>query len=154
MSELGDPFAIHAFCSNGREEVRYYRVKDFTEPFAAGTRARLAGLRGMLSTRLGAALRQAGDEIGSQPTHRKLVLVITDGEPSDVDVADRKYLVEDARKAVHELSQKGLDVFCVGLDSGGDSYLPRIFGLRNYLTIKRVEALPEKLPLLYFRLTH
>jgi len=153
MSELGDPFAMHAFCSNGREEVRYYRVKDFNEPYSAVTRARLAGLRGMLSTRLGAALRQAGSEIQHQATHRKLVLIITDGEPSDVDVADKKYLVEDARKAVHELSHMGIDVFCVGLDSGGESYLPRIFGNRNYLMINRIEALPEKLPMLYFRLT-
>jgi len=153
MAELGDPFALHGFCSNGREEVRYYRVKDFTEPYTMATRARLAGLRGMLSTRLGAALRQAGHEIAGQPTHRKLVLVITDGEPADVDVADGRYLVEDARKAVHELSHQGINVFCVGLDGGGESYLPRIFGTRNSLMINRVEALPEKLPMLYFRLT-
>jgi nitric oxide reductase activation protein len=153
MNELGDPFAIHAFCSNGREEVRYYRVKDFAESNPTALKARLAGLRGMLSTRLGAALRLAGAEIERQVTHRKLVLVITDGEPADIDVADRKYLVEDARKAVHELAHKGIDVFCVGLDSGGESYLPRIFGLRNHLMINRIEALPEKLPMLYFRLT-
>ena len=39
------------------------------------------------------------------------------------------------------------------LDGGGENYLPRIFGPRNYLMINRVEALPEKLPMLYFRLT-
>jgi hypothetical protein len=153
MAELGDPFALHGFCSNGREEVRYYRVKDFAEPYTAVTRARLAGLRGMLSTRLGAALRQAGHEIAGQATHRKLVLVITDGEPADVDIADGRYLVEDARKAVHELSQQGINVFCVGLDGGGESYLPRIFGARSSLMINRIEALPEKLPMLYLRLT-
>jgi nitric oxide reductase activation protein len=153
LSELGDPFALHGFCSNGREEVRYYRVKNFGEPYTAVTRARLAGLRGALSTRLGAALRQAGQEIVKQPTHRKLVLVITDGEPADVDVVDAKYLVEDARQAVQELSHEGIDVFCVGLDSGGQNYLPRIFGLRNYTMIGRVESLPEKLPTLYLRLT-
>ena len=107
----------------------------------------------MLSTRLGAALRQAGEEIIGQATHRKLVLVITDGEPSDIDVADRKYLVEDARKAVHELAHMGIDVFCVGLDNGGESYLSRIFGVKNYLMMNRLEALPQKLPMLYFRLT-
>lgn len=153
MADLGDPFALHAFCSNGREEVRYYRVKDFAEDNLAVVKARLAGLRGMLSTRLGAALRQAGAEIATQATHRKLVLVITDGEPADIDVADKRYLVEDARKAVQELARQGVDVFCVGLDGGGENYLPRIFGPRNYLMINRVEALPEKLPMLYFRLT-
>ena len=68
MAGLGDPFAIHAFCSNSRDEVRYYRVKDFAEPYGAVTRARLAGLRGMLSTRLGAALRQAGVEVAEAAT--------------------------------------------------------------------------------------
>jgi len=153
MAGLGDPFAIHAFCSNSREEVRYYRVKDFAEPYGAVTRARLSGLRGMLSTRLGAALRQAGTEVSRQPTHRRLVLVVTDGEPSDIDVVDRHYLVEDCRKAVQQLSHLGVDVFCVGLDGGGENYLPRIFGRRNFLVINRLESLPEKLPMLYFRLT-
>jgi Mg-chelatase subunit ChlD len=153
MAGLGDPFAIHAFCSNSREEVRYYRVKEFGETYGEVTRARLSSLRGMLSTRLGAALRQAGREVSRQSTHRKLVLVVTDGEPSDIDVVDRGYLVEDSRKAVHELSHLGVDVFCVGLGNGGENYLPRIFGRRNFLVISRIESLPEKLPMLYFRLT-
>lgn len=153
MSDLGDPFAIHAFCSNGRSEVRYYRVKDFHEPYTALTRGTLAGLRGMMSTRLGAALRQAGDEILQHATHRKLVIVITDGEPSDIDVPDRNYLIEDARLAVQSLAHRGIDVFGVGLDSGAEWALPRIFGRRNFLKLARVEALPERLPALYLRLT-
>lgn len=153
MSELGDPFAIRAFCSNGRHEVRYYRIKDFAQPYGSGCVRRLAGLRPGYSTRMGAALRHAGAEIAGQPSHRRLILVITDGEPSDIDVEDRQYLVEDARKAVHELAHNGIDVFCVGLDSGGDSYLGRIFGQRSVILIDRVASLPEKLPMLYFRLT-
>ncbi|MBL8584721.1 MAG: VWA domain-containing protein [Rhizobiaceae bacterium] len=153
MDGLGDPFAVHAFCSDGREDVRLYRVKDFEQRYDDGAKARLAGLRGGLSTRLGAALRHAGAEIEERQTHRRLVLVITDGEPSDVDITDKRYLVEDARRAVHDLGHRGIDVFCVGLDSGGENYLPRIFGRRGYITIDRVEALPEKLPMLYFRMT-
>jgi nitric oxide reductase activation protein len=153
MEGLGDPFAIHAFCSNGRHEVRYFRVKDFDQPYDAYAAARLAGLRGGLSTRIGAALRHARTEIRGRQSHRKLVLVVTDGEPADIDVEDRKYLVEDARRAVQELGHEGIDVFCVGLDGGGDSYLTRIFGRRNAVQIDRIAALPEKLPALYFRLT-
>lgn len=153
MAGLGDPFAVHAFCSNGREEVRYLRVKDFLEPYDGSARARLAGLRGSLSTRIGAAIRHAGKMLERQMTHRRLLLIVTDGEPSDIDVSDRKYLVEDARKAVATLSHAGIDVFCVGLDAGGDSYLTQIFGRRNVVQIDRLERLPEKLPMLYFRLT-
>ena len=153
MSGLGDPFAIHAFCSNGREEVRYLRVKDFNEPYDTAAKSRLAGLKGSLSTRIGAALRHAGAELARQLTYRRLLLVVTDGEPSDIDIPDRRYLVEDARKAVANLAHAGIDVFCVGLDAGGDSYLSRIFGQRNFLVIDRLQRLPEKLPMLYFRLT-
>jgi hypothetical protein len=153
MAGLGDPFAIHAFCSNGREDVRYYRVKDFGERFDGLAMRRLAGLSGSLSTRIGAAVRHAGQELGQQLAHRRLLLIITDGEPWDIDVGDRRYLIEDARKAVMSLRHDGIDVFCVGLDSDGDNYLTRIFGGDNVLQIDRLERLPERLPMLYLRLT-
>ncbi|MGF1624466.1 MAG: nitric oxide reductase activation protein NorD [Alphaproteobacteria bacterium] len=153
MDGLGDPFAIAAFCSNRRDDVRYRRIKDFDAPYDALARAGLAGLESELSTRLGAAMRHAGVDLGRQLTHRRLLLVVTDGEPSDIDIEDRTYLVEDARRAVSGLAGQGIDTFCVGLDSGGDSYLARIFGRRNFVQIDRLERLPEKLPMLYFRLT-
>jgi nitric oxide reductase NorD protein len=152
MDGLGDPFAIHAFCSDTRENVHYYRIKDFHSPYEAAARRRLAGLAGRFSTRMGAALRHAGQELARQMTYRRLLLMISDGEPSDVDIADRRYLVEDARRAVLSLRHFGVDVFCVGLDAGGDNYLTRIFGRHNVVQVDRLERLPEKLPLLYFRL--
>ena len=152
MSEIGDPFAIAAFCSNQRDDVRYQRVKDFGQPYDAAAVSSLVGLRPGYSTRLGAALRHAGADLRQQHTHRRLVLVISDGEPSDVDCADPRYLVEDARRAVQTLGAQGIDVFCVGLDSGGDAYLARIFG-RNVTQLDRIERLPERLPMLYLRLT-
>jgi nitric oxide reductase NorD protein len=152
MNGLGDPFALHAFCSETRENVHYYRLKDFDEEWNATVKRRLAGLAGRFSTRMGAALRHAGRELAHRRSYRKLLLFISDGEPSDIDVADRRYLVEDARRAVLSLRQQGIDVFCVGLDAAGDSYLARIFGRGNVVQIDAVERLPEKLPLLYFRL--
>lgn len=153
MSNLGDPFSIAAFCSNQREDVRYYRIKDFGAPYNDTSKSYLAGLSGGFSTRIGAAMRHASEDLKRQKSHRKLLLVVTDGEPSDIDVPDRSYLVEDARHVIHHLAHCGIDVFCVGLDSGGDSYLERIFGRRNVAKIDRLERLPERLPMLYFRLT-
>jgi hypothetical protein len=153
MAGLNDPFAIAAFCSNQREEVRYYRVKNFNTPYDERAQSCLAGLSGGLSTRLGAAIRHAAEDLKTQLTHRRLILVLSDGEPSDIDISDKNYLVEDARHAVHSLARHGIDVFCVGLDSGGENYLTRIFGLRNFVLINKIESLPERLPMLYFRLT-
>jgi hypothetical protein len=153
MSELDDPFAISAFCSDGKEDVHYYRIKNFNANYNSTARAYLAGLQGKLSTRMGTAMRHAINDLKAQHTHRRLLLVISDGEPSDIDVDDREYLVEDARKVVKSMSRMGIDTFCVGLDSGGDNYLNRIFGKRNVAVIDRLERLPERLPMLYLRLT-
>lgn len=153
MSELDDPFAIAAFCSDGKEDVHYYRIKDFNSPYDATARAHLAGLQGKLSTRMGAAMRHATRDLVDQRTHRRLLLVISDGEPSDIDVDDQQYLVEDARKVVRSISRLGIDTFCVGLDAGGDNYLHKIFGRKNVAVIDKLEHLPEKLPMLYLRLT-
>ncbi|MGI9304239.1 MAG: nitric oxide reductase activation protein NorD, partial [Gammaproteobacteria bacterium] len=153
MAGLGDPFALAAFCSNCRDEVRYYRIKDFDTPYGELPHSYLAGFKGSYSTRMGAAMRHAASDLKQRLTHRRLLLIVTDGEPSDIDITDKNYLVEDARHTVHALAHEGIDVFCVGLDSGGDSYLTRIFGRRNVVQIDRVESLPERLPMLYFRLT-
>ncbi|MFN4008954.1 MAG: VWA domain-containing protein [Pannonibacter sp.] len=153
MAEAGDPFALSAFHSDGREDLRYHRIKRFGETFDTRAKARLAGLRPGLSTRMGGALRMATHDIQPMATHRRLVLIITDGEPSDIDVSDPKHLVEDARKAVQEAAGTGIDVFCVGLDRTGDTYLSRIFGRQNVIQIDRVTALPDRLPKLYLRLT-
>jgi hypothetical protein len=153
MSGLRDPFAVRAFCSDGRGDVRYYRIKDFAAPYDDAARRRLAGLAGQFSTRVGTALRHAGAELATQTSHRRLLLVITDGEPSDIDVSDRRYLVEDARHAVHGLSRAGIDAFCVGLQGAGEERLRRVFGRHNVLHVDRIERLPERLAALYFRMT-
>lgn len=153
MSALGDPFAIAAFCSDGKEDVHYYRIKDFNAAYDARARAYLAGLKSRLSTRIGAAMRHAANDLMAEHSHRRLLLVISDGEPADIDVDDRHYLVEDARKAARSIARAGIDTFCVGLDSGGDNYLHRIFGKKNAAVIDRLERLPERLPMLYLRLT-
>ena len=96
MDKIGDSFAIHGFDSNGRSEVEYYRLKDFDEPYGERARARLAGMTGQLSTRMGTALRHAGQFLRWRRVAQKLILLVTDGAPHDIDVHDRNYLVFDA----------------------------------------------------------
>jgi nitric oxide reductase NorD protein len=153
MAALGDPFALLAFASDGRDQVRMTRIKGFAEPFATAARARLAGLSPGLSTRLGAALRHAGAEIAAERSHRRLVLVLTDGEPSDIDVPDPRDLVEDSRRATLGLRARGIDVFAVVLGAEGAETAARIFGRSGHVVLRRIEELPERLSDLFFRLT-
>lgn len=153
MRRLSDDFAIHGFASNGRHEVEYYRIKNFGEDYEERAQARLAGTRGQLSTRMGTALRHAGTFLRDRRAAHKLILLVTDGEPHDVDVHDKRYLVFDAKRAVENLRGSGVATFCLSLDAAADEYVSRIFGARNYLVLDQLRRLPEKLPALYLRLT-
>ncbi|MBU2855872.1 MAG: VWA domain-containing protein [Acidithiobacillus ferrooxidans] len=153
LDKIGDPFAIHGFDSNGRHDVEYFRYKDFGAAYNDRAKARLAGMSGQLSTRMGAAIRHAGSILKRQPSNKKLLLVITDGEPADNDVRDPQYLRYDARKAVEDLTQAGIAPYCLSLDPRADQYVSRIFGAKNYVVLDHVQRLPEKLPLLYMGLT-
>ncbi|MBA3756602.1 MAG: nitric oxide reductase activation protein NorD, partial [Nitrosomonas sp.] len=153
INKIGDPFAIHGFCSDGRHDVEYYRYKDFDQPYNEIPKARLAGMTGQLSTRMGAAMRHASHYLKLQKSAKKLLLVITDGEPADVDVRDPQYLRHDTKKAVEEAGRSGILTYCMSLDPRADQYVSRIFGERNYLVVDHVERLPEKLPVLYAGLT-
>ncbi|MDA8093883.1 MAG: nitric oxide reductase activation protein NorD [Betaproteobacteria bacterium] len=153
IAKVGDPFAIHGFCSDGRHGVEYYRFKDFDQHWDEVPKGRLAGMTGQLSTRMGAAIRHAGHHLKLQRSAKKLLIVITDGEPADVDVRDPQYLRHDAKKAVEDVARQGVVTYCMSLDPRADHYVSRIFGQKHYMVVDHVERLPEKLPLLYAGLT-
>ena len=153
INGIGDPFALHGFASDGRHDVQYYRFKDFSQHFDDEAKSRLAGMKGGLSTRMGAALRHAGTHLHKQQQKRKLILLVTDGEPADIDERDPQHLRHDTKKAVEELYSTGVLTYCLTLDPNADSYVKRIFGENNYTIIDNVDRLPEKLPTLFASLT-
>ena len=152
IDQLGDPFAIAGFHSDTRHDVRYLHIKGYSECWGDTVKGRLAAMQAGYSTRIGAAMRHAAHYLGSQKAEKKLMLVLTDGRPSDVDVQDERLLIEDARKAVAELDQKGIFTYCISLDRKADDYVSDIFG-RRYSVIDQIERLPERLPELFMALT-
>jgi nitric oxide reductase activation protein len=140
-----DRLAIAGFHSDGRDKVHYLRLKEFDEPYGEEQRQLLLRQQGSLSTRMGAALRHAGARLLREISEKRILLLVTDGEPSDIDVTDREYLVEDARFAVHSLNTKGITVFCLTLDKAGGSYMKKIFGDGNYLIVDNALSLPAQL---------
>ncbi len=152
IEQLGDTFAIAGFHSNTRHEVRYYHIKGFSEHWNLDVKSRLAAMGAGYSTRMGAAMRHAAHYLEHQKADKKLMLVLTDGEPSDIDVRDERHLIEDARMAVRELDQAGIYSYCINLDPKADEYVADIFG-KQYSIIDNIENLPEKLPKLFLALT-
>ncbi len=152
IDELGDPFAIAGFSSNTRHQVRYQHIKGFSEKWDNEVKSRLAAVEAGYSTRMGAAIRHAGHYLSHQKSDKKLLLILTDGEPSDVDADDQYLLIADTAMAVKELDQAGVYTYCINLDPDADDYVRDIFG-NQYTVIDKVERLPEKLPQLFMALT-
>jgi len=152
VDKMGDPLAIAGFDSNTRHEVRYRHIKGFNEAWDDGVKARLAAMQPGQSTRMGAALRHAGHYLEHRNADKKLLLVLTDGEPADIDSKDPQVLISDSREAVKELSQKGIATYCINLDPNADQYVADIFG-KHYTVIDHVDRLPERLPQLFISLT-
>ena len=152
VGQLGDPFAIAGFHSNTRHDVRYLHLKGFGEAWGDEVKARLAAMQAAYSTRMGAAMRHAAHTLRAQPADKKLLLVLTDGQPSDIDVHDERLLIEDAHQAVRELDHQGIFSYCINLDAAADAYVSDIFG-RQYTVIDNIARLPEQLPRLFMALT-
>jgi len=152
IERIGDPLMIFGFHSDGREDVRLYPIKRFGERWGETAKKRLAGISGAYSTRMGAALRHVGTLLKQQPQKRKLLLLVTDGEPADIDERDPNHLRRDTRRAVDELWASGIATYCLTLDPGADRYVAQIFG-KHYTVVDRVDKLPERLPRLFAALT-
>jgi len=152
VQQTGDPLAIGGFHSNSRHEVRYYHFKGYSESWGDEVKGRIAAMDAAMSTRMGAAMRHAGAGLREQNTEKKLLLILTDGRPHDVDVKDEQHLIRDAHMAVQELDREGVYTYCINLDPEADEYVSDIFG-GQYTVIDNIERLPERLPELFILLT-
>jgi nitric oxide reductase NorD protein len=102
---------------------------------------------------MGAAIRHATTLLNAQPQRQRLLLLLTDGKPNDLDRYEGRYGIEDTRMALHEARQLGLRPFCVTIDSEANEYLPHLFGAGGFAVIRKPEDLPKELPLLYAQMT-
>lgn len=153
LTATGDRFGIYGFSSLRRQNIRFHLLKDFKGRYDAAARARILAIKPGFYTRMGAALRQSANILYEQPAGRRLLLIITDGKPNDLDLYDSRYGIEDTRMAVFEARRMGLTPFCVTIDREAGSYLPYLFGPGGFCVIRKPEELPRRLPLLYAQLT-
>jgi Mg-chelatase subunit ChlD len=152
LQAAGDKHGVFAFSSDGRHDVQLASIQGFEEEDSP-VLERLADLQPGLSTRLGAAIRYVSGEMLKQKTRRKVMIVLTDGEPSDVDVEDPADLSEDARRAIAMARSQGVDLFCIPFGQAAQESSGAIFGPRNTLPLMRIEDLPARLSALYFKVT-
>jgi len=155
INALGDTMAIYGYSGFGRDQVAFYVAKEFEEPWGAQIRERIGRMGWKLENRDGAAIRHAVAKLKTAPGRERLLILLSDGKPLDGGCAryHDAYSQEDTRMALLEARQAGVHPYCITVDPHGRGYLRRMYGDGGYTIIDSVEALPQRLPGLYRRLT-
>jgi nitric oxide reductase NorD protein len=142
LDSMDERFCVQAFSGEGPQGVMVRKVKDFGERYDNTVAQRIAGLEPEQYTRAGAAIRHASTELMAEPAVHRLLLLLSDGKPNDVDEYEGRYGVEDMRQAVTEARLQGIAPFCLTIDRQAANYLPLVFGPHHYALLPRPELLP------------
>ncbi len=153
LDAVGDRFAMYGFSSVRRNNVRYSLLKNFNESYSDEIRGRVQALRPGFYTRMGAAIRQSTKILAEQQSTQKLMLILTDGKPNDIDHYEGRFGIEDTHQAINEARKLGIKPFCITIDVEAEAYLPYLFGSDGYTMILKPDQLPLRLPQLYHQLT-
>ncbi|MEO5900036.1 MAG: VWA domain-containing protein, partial [Ilumatobacteraceae bacterium] len=150
---LGDRHAVYGFSGEGRGRVEFHVAKEFDDRTSPASWAALAAMQPRRYTRMGPAIRHATAKIAAQPTRTKLLIVISDGYPQDIDYGpnrgDKEYGLQDTARALQDAAAAGIATFCVTIDPAGHDYLRRMCADQSYLVIDDVPSLPRELAKLY-----
>ncbi|MCG5238823.1 nitric oxide reductase activation protein NorD [Azospirillum doebereinerae] len=149
LTACGDDHALYAFTSKRRDWVRVQTLKGFDEPLGATVTRRIGALKPGYYTRMGAAIRHAAARLAERPNRHRLLILLSDGKPNDVDHYEGRYGIEDTRQAVREARKDGLAVFAITVDAQARDYIPYLFGRGAYAIFPQISHLTKALPALY-----
>lgn len=149
----GDRCGIWGFSSLRRDRVFLTRCKGFDDPMSSQVTAHIGALRPGHYTRLGAAIRHVSAQLSQEPSARKLLIVLTDGKPNDLDHYEGQHGIEDSHMAVREARTAGQSLHGVVIDEDGQDWFARIFGRGGFTLLPNPERLLRALPDIYRTLT-
>ncbi|WP_273207612.1 nitric oxide reductase activation protein NorD [Marinobacter subterrani] len=153
LDQTRDDFAIYGFSSVRNSHVRYQLMKNFGEPYSDRVRGRIARIKPGFYTRMGAAIRQSSRILERQPQAHRVLLLVSDGKPNDLDQYEGRYGIEDTRQAIIEARQLGITPYCVTVDECGHDYLPYLFGRDGFAVVSDPTQLPRVLPRIYLNVS-
>lgn len=153
LASSRDKFALYGFSSVKNKQIRYHLLKNFNEPISDSVYGRIHTLKPGFYTRMGTAIRQSTAILKEQNSRQKLMLILSDGKPNDIDHYEGRYGIEDTRHAILEAKRHGINPFCITIDQYANDYLPYLFGEQGFCLISDPERLPVLLPRLYLNLT-
>ncbi|PIE33543.1 hypothetical protein CSA56_11500 [candidate division KSB3 bacterium] len=154
LAALEDTFSICGFSSNGREHCDFQVFKDFEDPWDRDSMSRILSAQPTNTTRMGAALRHAGNRLRRLPARQKLILLITDGKPLDQEYSSQtRYAQHDVRMASLENTRRGIATFCISTLENSRSDMELMFPNQRFVILNTIQQLTHILPKFYIKLT-
>lgn len=152
LNEVGDSFAVFGFSGNNRDNVDFYIIKNFDDPYNDRIKKRISSIEHRYENRDGAAIRHAAAKLRKRPERTKLMILLSDGKPVDKEYTGT-YAIEDTRMALRTARHNGINAFCITVDRSAPEYLPRMYSHSRWTVIDDVNKLPEKITRIYRTLT-
>ena len=152
LAVVGDAFAIAGFSGTGRLGVDYCRIKDFDEAVTDAVRGRINAMAPQRSTRMGAAIRHATGQLARVPARVRLLIILGDGFPNDVNYK-KTYAIADTRRAIFEARSRAIHTHAITVNLAADPNLDALYGDAHHNVISDVRELPDKLLRIYGALT-
>ncbi|MEE2884543.1 MAG: VWA domain-containing protein [Chloroflexota bacterium] len=157
LEAIGDLYGIYGFSGYGRENVEYYTIKDLDENFSDRVKKRIDRVAPLHATRMGPAIRHTTSKLVEHDAKTKLLFLLSDGRPQDRGYSregvEKEYAVHDTKMALDEAKAEGINAFCLTVDKNGHDYLKTMCEDIGYEVLDDINTLPERLLLLYRRLT-
>lgn len=151
LAGVGDVFAFYGFHGRSRLGCQLRRIKDFGEPYNAAVSERVKALQPAGWTRIAPALRHVTARLASTSQRHKILLLVTDGMPHDVEGYGGMYAVEDTRRAWLEARAQGVRPYCLNIDFTANQDLPHMCGPASWTVVAEARRLPNALLALYQR---
>ncbi len=156
LERVGDAYGIYGFSGGGRDDVRLSVVKDLEERRSPAMFHRLAGLTPDHTTRMGPPIRHLTSILERSEASTKILLIISDGRPYDLDYGQQygddavlTYAVADTAKAMDEARSRGVRPYLITVDPAGGDYLSDLCDPQEYHVITDANDLPAALAQLY-----
>jgi nitric oxide reductase NorD protein len=153
IDAAGDRLGIWGFSSLRRDRVFLSRCKSFEDRMSPDIAANIGALKPGHYTRLGAAMRHVSAQLAEEPSARKVLIVLTDGKPNDLDHYEGQHGIEDSHMAVREARNAGQRLHGVIIDEDGQDWFSRIFGRGGFSLLPNPARLTRALPDIYRTLT-
>ncbi|MFL4471281.1 nitric oxide reductase activation protein NorD [Tateyamaria armeniaca] len=153
IDAAGDRLAIWGFSSLRRDRVFLTRCKGFDTPMSQDITANIGALKPGHYTRLGAAIRHVSAQLADEPSARRLLIVLTDGKPNDLDHYEGQYGIEDSHMAVRHARNMGQSLHGIIINEDGQDWFARIFGRGGFTLLPSPARLTRALPDIYRTLT-